>query len=283
MTLLTIIHGDNEKILPTLMDESVNLIYIDPPFNTGKVQKNHSGSYEDSFLEFENWIKPKILEAKRLLSNNGSFFLHLDYREVHYIKVMCDQIFGRDSFQNEIIWAYDYGGRAKTRWSTKHDTILWYVKDPKNFVFHYDSMDRVPYMAPSLAGKEKAEKGKTPTDVWNLNTDTEVGSFKPEEYLGDLWWQTIVPTQGKERTGYPTQKPVQLLQRIVKVHTNVGDTVLDFFAGSGTTGDAACGLSRNAMLIDQNLEAINVMKIRLKSYNPIFVENSEQDSSKNNR
>lgn len=246
---VTIFHGPNEQVLPTIQDKSIDLIYIDPPFNTGKVQKNHAGSYQDTFSDFDAWLTPKLLEAKRLLKDSGSFFLHLDYREIHYAKVLCDKVFGRESFQNEIIWAYDYGGRSKSKWSCKHDTILWYTVDPKNYTFNFGDMDRIPYMAPGLVGPEKAARGKTPTDVW---------------------WQTIVPTQGKERTGYPTQKPIQILQRIVKVHTNPGDTVLDFFAGSGTTGDAACGLGRNAILVDQNEEAIKVMKLRLKSYNPVY-------------
>lgn len=244
---VTIHFGDNSQILPSLSSESVQLIYIDPPFNTGKEQTSHSGTYQDSFVDFEAWIKPKLEEAYRILSKEGSLFLHIDYREVHYIKVMLDGIFGRNSFKNEIIWAYDYGGRPKNRWPCKHDNILWYAKSPDSYTFNYSDIDRIPYMAPGLVGAEKAAKGKTPTDVW---------------------WQTIVPTQSKERTGYPTQKPIQILERIVRVHSNAGDTVLDFFAGSGTTGEAAAKLGRNVILVDQNIEAIEVMKTRLAAYNP---------------
>jgi len=220
--MLTIYQADNEQILPSLSSESVHLIYIDPPFNTQRTQSSH-------------------------------VFVHLDQREVHYVKVLLDKVFGRDSFMNEIIWSYDYGGRSKNRWPSKHDTILWYVKDPKNYVFNYNAIDRIPYMAPSLVGPEKAKKGKTPTDVW---------------------WQTIVPTQSKARTGYPTQKPLPILERIVKVHSEPGNMVLDFFAGSGTTGEAACFHGRDAILVDSNPEAIKVMIKRLEKFNPQVVVHS---------
>ena len=176
--------------------------------------------------------------------------VHLDYREVHYCKVLMDLVFGRDSFINEIIWAYDYGGRSKKKWPAKHDNLLWYAKDPKDYTFDYEAMDRIPYMAPGLVGKEKAARGKTPTDVW---------------------WHTIVPTQGKERTGYPTQKPLGVLRRLLKVHTRPGDTVLDFFAGSGTTGEAALALGRSCILVDENPEAMRVMEARLALARPRFI------------
>ena len=179
-------------------------------------------------------------EAYRLLDERGSLFFHIDYREVHYCKVMLDEIFGRDSFINEIIWAYDYGGRPKTRWPAKHDNILWYAKDPDNYTFNYDAIDRIPYLAPGLVGPEKAARGKTPTDVW---------------------WRTIVA--GKEKTGYATQKPLAIVSRIVRVHSNAGDRVLDFFAGSGTLGEAAQREGRDFTLIDNNPEAVEVMRRRL--------------------
>ena len=177
----------------------------------------------------------------------------MDYREVHYCKVLLDEIFGRDSFINEIVWAYDYGARSKSRWSAKHDNILWYAKDPSNYTFNHDEMDRIPYMAPGLVGPEKAARGKTPTDVW---------------------WHTIVPTNGKEKTGYATQKPLGILERIVKVHSNPGDLVLDFFAGSGTTGEAAAMNDRRFILVDNNQDAIKIMADRLTHYAP-DLENCE--------
>jgi site-specific DNA-methyltransferase (adenine-specific) len=279
--LRKIILGDNLEALATLPDAFASVVYVDPPFNTGKVQKRErikttatadptsagdrggfggrrydvervasSGSYEDSYEDFEAFLMPRIEASLRCLTKGGSLFVHLDYREVHYIKVAIDRLVGRDRFVNEIIWAYDYGGRPKNRWPAKHDTILWYAMDPDDYVFDFDAIDRIPYMAPELVGKAKAETGKTPTDVW---------------------WHTIVPTNGKEKTGYPTQKPLGVLSRLLKVHSRAGDVVLDFFAGSGTTGDAAARNDRGFVLIDHNPEAAAVMAKRLAVYEPELV------------
>jgi site-specific DNA-methyltransferase (adenine-specific) len=269
-----IILGDNLEVLRKLSDQSIALAYIDPPFNTGKRQqrtriktvqdeangdrtgfqgkryrtiKLGSSGYEDAFDDFLEFIEPRFLETRRVLKKNGSFFFHIDYREVHYAKVLLDQIFGRKSFMNEIIWAYDYGARSKTKWSTKHDTILWYALDPDDYTFNFDEMDRIPYMAPGLVGEEKAARGKTPTDVW---------------------WHTIVSPNGKEKTGYATQKPLGILERIVKVHSKPGDVLLDFFAGSGTLGEAAAKLDRDFILVDNNPEAFDVMAKRLARFRP---------------
>ena len=272
----TVVYADNLDYLRTMPDGVVDLIYIDPPFNTGKTQARESirtvrddqsgdrtgfqgrryrtervgsSAFGDQFDDYLAFLEPRLVEAKRVLKPNGSFFLHVDYREVHYCKVLLDEIFGRDSFINEIVWAYDYGARSKSRWSAKHDNILWYVKDPSNFTFNHDEMDRIPYMAPGLVGPEKAARGKTPTDVW---------------------WHTIVPTNGKEKTGYATQKPLGILERIVKVHSNPGDLVLDFFAGSGTTGEAAAKHGRRFIMVDNSPEAIRVMAKRLTTHSPQF-------------
>ena len=265
--------ADNMDVLPMIPDGSVDLIYIDPPFNTGKVQertrirtvrddngdrtgfqgkryrtvKLGTSGYADSFDDFTAFIEPRLAEAYRVLAGDGSLFFHVDCREVHYCKVLLDTIFGRECFMNEIIWAYDYGARSKSKWPAKHDNILWYAKDPANYTFNYDEIDRIPYMAPGLVGKEKAERGKTPTDVW---------------------WQTIVPTNGKERTGYPTQKPLAIIERIVKVHSMPGDLLLDFFAGSGTLGEAAQRNGRDFILIDNSPDAVQVMAKRLALSEP---------------
>jgi site-specific DNA-methyltransferase (adenine-specific) len=270
----TIILGDNAAVLPTLPEKFARAIYIDPPFNTGKVQKRdrirvmatdgegvrggfggrrydvekvESGSYEDAFEDFETFLMPRIKASLRCLMPDGSLFVHLDYREVHYIKVALDRLLGRDRFMNEIIWAYDYGGRPKSRWPAKHDTILWYAANPEEYVFNFDQMDRIPYMAPGLVGPEKAARGKTPTDVW---------------------WHTIVATNGHEKTGYPTQKPLGILNRVIKVHSQPGDVVLDFFGGSGTTGEAAALHDRGFVLIDNNPEAVRVAASRLAGLKP---------------
>lgn len=241
--ILKVFNDDNLSIMRQIESEMVDLIYIDPPFNTGKKQKRGSVGYDDRFEDFEEFIQPRLEECWRLLKPTGSFFVHMDYREIHYVKVLMDGLFGRNKFMNEIIWAYDYGGRSKKRWSPKHDNILWYVKDPKNYTFNYDVMDRIPYMAPGLVGEEKAKRGKTPTSCW---------------------WHTIVPTNGKEKTGYPTQKPRGVIDRIVKIHSNEGDLLLDCFAGSGTFGESALENNRHCILIDNNKEAIDIMRERFK-------------------
>jgi site-specific DNA-methyltransferase (adenine-specific) len=266
----SIYFGDNLPILKQLPDCSVNLIYIDPPFNTGREQsrtqiqteqseqgdrvgfqgrryetrKIGQKGYNDLFDDYIAFLEPRLVEAHRVLKTNGSLYFHIDYREVHYCKVLLDTIFGRASFLNEIIWAYDYGGRTRKKWPAKHDNILWYAKDPIDYTFNLDAVDRIPYMAPGLVGPEKAERGKLPTDTW---------------------WHTIVPTNSKEKTGYPTQKPLGILRRIITASSNAGDTVLDFFAGSGTTGIACLESGRQFVLIDNNLQALEVMAARFRS------------------
>ncbi len=265
-----IVQGENLSVLREIASDSIPLIYIDPPFNTGKRQvrprlktiRDETGDrtgfggvryrteksseslagYVDSFDDYLGFLRPRLEQAHRILSPTGSFFLHVDPREVHYCKVMLDEIFGRDCFQNEIVWAYDYGARATKRWPAKHDNILWYTRDPENYTFDLNATDRIPYMAPSLVGPAKAARGKTPTDVW---------------------WHTIVSPTGREKTGYATQKPLGILERIVRVHSRPGDMVLDFFAGSGTTGAAAARNGRQFLLIDESPEAIAVMEKRL--------------------
>ncbi len=269
--------GDNLPILQSLPTESIDLIYIDPPFNTGKIQsrtqlqtlRNENGDrtgfagrryettrlgsrgYVDIFDDYLAFLEPRLVEAVRLLKPNGSLYFHIDYREVHYCKVLLDAIFGRECFLNEIIWAYDYGGRTRRKWPPKHDNILWYAKDPQHYTFNREEVDRIPYMAPSLVGKEKATRGKLPTDTW---------------------WHTIVPTNSREKTGYPTQKPMGILRRIILASSNPGDIVLDFFAGSGTTGAACLELNRQFILVDHNPQAIEVMRTRFRDKDIEWVE-----------
>jgi site-specific DNA-methyltransferase (adenine-specific) len=263
-----ILLGDNLELLPRLEDESFQMIYIDPPFNTGKQQKRKTlettpdedgdrtgfqgrrfktrllgeSSYLDVFEDYLAFLEPRLAQARRLLHETGTLYFHIDYREAHYCKLLLDEIFGRDSFLNEIIWAYDYGARAKRRWPAKHDTILVYVKDPARYFFDSEEVDREPYMAPGLVTPEKVAKGKLPTDVW---------------------WHTIVPTNGREKTGYPTQKPEGILRRMVQASTRQGDWCLDFFAGSGTLGAVAAKMGRRYVLIDSSAEAHRVMSERL--------------------
>ena len=279
-----VILGDNLEVLRTLPSASVSLIYIDPPFNTGKAQTRRSlkttkstdgdrtgfsgaryrteilgeRSYADQFDDYLGFLRPRLEEAHRILTADGSLYFHIDYREAHYCKILLDHIFGRECFLNEIIWAYDYGGRSKTKWPAKHDTILWYAKDPAQYIFNYRDLDRIPYMAPGLVGPEKSARGKTPTDTW---------------------WHTIVSPTGKEKTGYPTQKPLAILRRIVTASSRPGDTVLDFFAGSGTTGAACLEFGRRFILVDNNPQALATMAERFAGINSIEWINYDPNNS----
>jgi site-specific DNA-methyltransferase (adenine-specific) len=263
-----IVHADCAAVLPTLPDGSIQLVYIDPPFNTGKVQQRRTIStvrdevgdrtgfqgrryastevsrygYLDVHDDYLGRLDPLLREAHRLLTPSGTLYLHIDYRQAHSVKLLLDEVFGADAFLNELIWAYDFGGRARDRWPAKHDTIFVYVRTPGRHFFDQDAVERIPYLAPGLVGPEKAARGKLPTDVW---------------------WHTIVPTNGAEKTGYPNQKPEGILRRIVQASSREGDRVLDFFAGSGTTGAVAHALGRRFLLVDSNPDAIEIMRKRL--------------------
>jgi site-specific DNA-methyltransferase (adenine-specific) len=273
-----ILFGDNLDHLAGLPDGGFRLIYVDPPFNSGRRQvrrrisvvadplhgdrtgfggrryrttHHETRAFADSRADYLAFLGPRLEHAYRLLSPDGSLFVHLDYREVHYVKVRLDGIFGRGCFINEIIWAYDYGARSRSRWSAKHDNVLWYARDPSRYVFNFERMERIPYMAPGLVDAAKAARGKTPTDVW---------------------WHTIVSPTGREKTGYPTQKPLGIVRRIVSVHSDAGDHLLDFFAGSGTLGEAGAESGRHVTLIDDNPQALAVMRRRLARFAPQIVE-----------
>jgi site-specific DNA-methyltransferase (adenine-specific) len=262
------VRADNLEVLRLVPDGAIDLVYVDPPFNTGRRQARPplrtvrddtgdrtgfggkryrtesagpSPSFDDAYGDYLAFLEPRLREARRVLAPTGSFYLHLDYREVHYAKVLCDQVFGREAFVNEIVWAYDYGARTRRRWPAKHDDILFYAKDPERYFFDPDAVDRIPYMAPGLVGPEKAARGKLPTDTW---------------------WHTIVSPTGKEKLGYPTQKPLGILKRIVSASCPPGGVVLDFFAGSGTAGAAARELGRRFVLVDASEDALAVMRRR---------------------
>jgi len=271
LTESRIFHGDNLEILPKLPGDFFQMIYIDPPFNTGKAQARKTlsttsseegdggdrtgfggrryssrllseSSYQDEFADYLAFLEPRLEQAHRLLNQTGTLYFHIDYREAHYCKLLLDEIFGREGFLNEIIWAYDYGARTTKRWPAKHDTILVYVKDPSGYYFNSEEVDREPYMAPGLVTPEKVARGKLPTDVW---------------------WHTIVPTNGSEKTGYPTQKPEGIVRRMVSASSRPGDWCLDFFAGSGTLGAVAVKAGRNYVLIDESADAIEVATSRI--------------------
>ena len=283
----SVTQGDCLEVLSEFPSGAVDLVYIDPPFNTGGTMSRSSDvyissdngdrtgyggrrysvtrgptiSYDDDYGDdYLGFLGPRLIEMLRVLRPSGSLMVHLDQREVHYVKVYLDGLLGRDHFVNEIIWHWDYGARSKRRWSVKHNTILWYVKNPLDYTYNYDTIDRIPYLAPMLVGPEKAAKGKTPTDVW---------------------WHTIVSPTGKEKTGYPTQKPLGVLERIVRTHSNPGEVVLDCFAGSGTTGAAALKFGRKAVLVDNNPQAVSIMTERMRKYvdnvtdSPLWIQRDE--------
>jgi site-specific DNA-methyltransferase (adenine-specific) len=263
-----ILQGDNAAALAALPTGAFDLVYMDPPFNTGRVQTRQSVavtadsgaarvgfggrryrsellqrlSYEDQFEDYLSFLEPRLARARELLAPHGTLYFHIDYREAHYCKLLLDEVFGREAFLNEIIWAYDYGAKPRRRWPAKHDTILVYVRTPGAHHFDADAVDREPYMAPGLVGPEKAARGTRPTDVW---------------------FHTIVPTNGAEKTGYPTQKPAGVLRRFVAASSRRGGWCLDPFAGSGTLGAVCQDLGRRFVLIDSSPTAIAVIGERL--------------------
>jgi len=277
-----VIHGNCADVLPKLRDASFQMIYIDPPFNTGKVQQRKTlrterstdgdrigfqghaykstelgrMGYLDAYDDYLAFIGPKLEEARRLLTADGTLYFHIDWREAHYCKILLDEIFGRDALLNEVIWAYDYGGRPRDRWAPKHDTILVYAKNPGQHFFCQDQIERIPYMAPGLVTHEKRERGKLPTDVW---------------------WHTIVPTNGKEKTGYPNQKPEGVIRRALDGSSAPGSWVLDFFGGSGTTGAVARKLGRHFVMVDSNPEAISVMRRRLGTSDVSYIDGEQRE------
>jgi site-specific DNA-methyltransferase (adenine-specific) len=263
-----LVWGDNAQVLAELPERRFDLIYLDPPFNTGRAQarrtlsvaadpagervgfggRRYSSrllqtlSYDDAFADYLAFLEPRLTRARALLAPHGTLYFHIDYREAHYCKLLLDQIFGREAFLNELIWTYDYGAKPRRRWPAKHDTILVYVRTPGAHHFDADAVEREPYMAPGLVGAEKAARGKRPTDVW---------------------FHTIVPTNGREKTGYPTQKPAGVLRRMVAASSRPGGWCLDPFAGSGTLGAVCRELGRRFVLVDDNPVAIEVMRERL--------------------
>jgi DNA modification methylase len=264
-----VIEADGADVLARLPGGAFDLVYLDPPFNTGHRQErrrlrtvrddergDRAGfggrryrsrllsaiAYDDAFADYLAFLEPLLARTREVLADHGTLYFHIDYREAHYCKLLLDELFGRECFLNELIWAYDYGGKPRRRWPAKHDTILVYVRDPEAYWFDADAVEREPYMAPGLVSAEKAARGKMPTSVW---------------------WHTIVPTTGGERTGYPTQKPEGIVRRMVAASSRPGGWCLDFFAGSGTLGAVCAPLGRRYVLADSNPEAVAVMLDRL--------------------
>ena len=263
-----LIEGDCADVMRRLPKGAFDLVYADPPFNTGRdvvmnrtrataddeaertgfggrgyrVERVGTQRFPDRHEDYALFLRERVELARTMLAPWGTLYLHLDQRESHRAKLMLDEVFGEECFLNEIIWAYDFGGRPKRRWPAKHDTILVYVLDPERYHFDSAEVEREPYMSPGLAGAEKAARGKLPTDVW---------------------WHTIVPTSGSERTGYPTQKPLGVLRRIVAASSRPGGWCLDPFCGSGTLGVAAQGLGRRSVMVDERADAVEIATSRL--------------------
>src|SRR5947209_10939631 len=264
-----LVHGENLAVMERLPAGAFDLVYLDPPFNTGRTQRSRrlavaadpdgdrhgfggrryrsrllsELAYDDRYGDYLGFLAPRLERARELLAPHGTLYFHIDQREAHACKLLLDEIFGRDAFLNELIWAYDYGAKPRRRWPAKHDTILVYVRTAGAHHFDADSVEREPYMAPGLVGAEKAARGKRPTDVW---------------------FHTIVPTNGREKTGYPTQKPEGVLRRIVAASSRPGGWCLDPFAGSGTLGAVCAELGRRFVLVDRNPVAVEIMRARLQ-------------------
>ena len=257
---LNVVHkAEAIHFLESIPDESVDLIYTDPPFGTGdKQQLNRKSkgvivsklSYDDKFEDYVDFLSRHLVHMRRILKQSGTMYLHLDWRWVHYAKVECDKIFGVRNFLNHVVWSYNFGGRGRDRWPQKHDDILVYTKSCGDHLFNWDEIDRIPYAAPELQfvgrSKEEAEKriatGQVPTDVWSMS---------------------IVGTASRERVGYPSQKPLKLVKRVIRASSPHRGLVVDPFAGSGTTAVAALESGRDFLVCDRSEEAINVMKDRL--------------------
>jgi site-specific DNA-methyltransferase (adenine-specific) len=263
-----VIADDNARALAKLPEGFFDMVYMDPPFNTGRLRTRdtvsarsdpdgerigfagrryttrllQSLSYDDAFSDYLSFLESRLVQLRALLAPHGTLYFHIDYREAHYCKLLLDEVFGRHAFLNEIIWSYDYGGKPRRRWPAKHDTILAYVRTPGAHHFDADAVEREPYMAPGLVGPAKARRGKRPTDVW---------------------FHTIVPTNGREKTGYPTQKPERVVRRLVAASSRPGGWCLDPFAGSGTLGAVCRELGRRFVMIDSSPAALEVMKARL--------------------
>ena len=302
-----IIKGNNLLALHTLKKEfagKVKLIYIDPPYNTGGDSFNYNDKFNHStWLTF---MKNRLQVAKDLLSENGSILVQADWNEIHYLKVLLDSIFDRQSFRNEIIWAYHGPGSPKMKqYNRKHDNILWYSKSDTNWIFNGDDVRMTSEVHVGGFNNEMSadvssdytEKGKIPEDWWETGRDKEEfveemsNLFDEYQKINNKdWWKMAVAARirvdGKKRSGYLTEKPYKLIERIIKAHSNKNDVILDFFAGSGTTGFVSNYLERQFILIEQLENTHSIIKDRfnqidyhyfeLKEYNKIFINQIQE-------
>lgn len=273
-----ILQGDNLILMQQLIDAGVevDLVYIDPPYGIKVDEKFGMLAWKDVFepknrvdeiiniellcskgeCNYLRWLYPRLVLLKELLSERGSIYLHIDWHAGHYVKLIMDDIFGKENFRNEIVWCYRQGGRSQSNYSQKHDTIYWYSKSNSQWVFNGDSV-RVPYEG--TGGYQTSGKGVV------INGKV----YKPNE-LGKIpedWWDIpAIPPMSMERIGYATQKPEALLERIIKGSSNEDSIVLDVFGGSGTTAAVAERLGRRWIIIDNNPEAIEIITKRIKKW-----------------
>lgn len=243
---------DNLELMKQLPDDSINLIYCDILYNTGKKFKDYNDNLGTPQEAIE-WYRPRLIEMKRLLRYTGSIYLQCDYRLVHYLKVAMDNIFGINNFRNEIIWSYDRWTNNSKAFTKTHDNILFYtVSNDYTFNLQYeDFSDKSKHKGSRYS---KLSDGKLNQEY--INTDRQ-------KAMKDVWNVSILNSQAKERVGYNTQKPKELIERIIKASSNEGDIIADFFCGSGTTCVVARDLGRNYIGCDINEKAINITQERL--------------------
>ncbi|MEO8553439.1 MAG: site-specific DNA-methyltransferase [Kofleriaceae bacterium] len=261
-----VIHGDAFEVAASLPAGCMNAIYIDPPFGTGAVQRGRGHSYVDRADDpaaFVTWLSPLLAESRRVLAPTGSLFVHLDYRAVHYVKVELDRLFGRALFVNEIVWCYAVGGKSRRGFGRKHDTILWYANGP-DWAFYPDAV-RVPRRGGShmrlVATADGAVQEKTDRKTGRVYRYPVAAGKVPED-----WWTDVetLNHSDAERTGWPSQKPERLIERILAAATQPGDRVADWFGGSGTTAAVARRLGRHFLVVDREAAAVAIIKKRLE-------------------
>jgi len=262
-----IVCGDAFAEASRIADGALDAIYIDPPFGTGIVRTGRGHRYADRADDpdaFVAWLSPLLVESRRVLAAHGSMFVHLDYRAVHYVKVALDRLFGRERFVNEIVWCYAVGGKGRRGFGRKHDTILWYARGA-DWAFFPDAV-RVPrrggsHMRVVLDGDAPIQE-KTDRKTGRVYRYPVAAGKVPED-----WWADVetLNHSDRERTGWPSQKPERLVERIIRAVTEPDDRVADWFAGSGTTAAVAQRLARRFITVDREAAAIDVCVARLRA------------------
>jgi DNA modification methylase len=241
---------DNLPFMRTLESASIDLIYADPPFFTRRQHRAFSDVWP-GVAAYVEWLEPRLGEMHRLLKPTGSLVVHCDWHASHYLKVALDRIFGYERFVNEIVWCYKSGGASpKRRFSRKHDVLLWYAKGPDYYF--------------AAATEKSYNRGRKPYRFAGVPEYEDQNGWYTMVGMKDWWEIDMVGRTSHERTGYPTQKPLRLLERVVESCCPQGGVVGDFFCGSGTTLAAAVRLGRRWTGCDESAEAIRIARERLK-------------------